>query len=106
MAKKTNEPSLKVLLSIGGPGSGGHFAQLRTLADIDRFADTLMRYLQENNLDGVDIAWFYPTRQHKRQFILVLEVSAVYVDGVDKVIINRPFTTCTHLSCSCNHASF
>lgn len=58
---KKESPSLKVLLSIGGWGSG-RFSEMA--ADSDKrllFAKDCKRVIKEYNLDGVDIDWEFPT---------------------------------------------
>ena len=61
VALKQQQPQLKVLLSIGGWGSG-HFSEM---ADSDSlrtaFARDCARVVKEFNLDGIDIDWEYPT---------------------------------------------
>lgn len=58
---KEQKPSLKVMLSIGGWGSGG-FSEMAT--DETRrkvFAADCQRLVEEFNLDGIDMDWEYPT---------------------------------------------
>lgn len=58
---KTQHPELKVLLSIGGWGSG-RFSEMA--ADENNrlsFAKDCQRVVQEFGLDGIDIDWEYPT---------------------------------------------
>lgn len=58
---KQNAPHLKVLLSIGGWGSG-RFSEMAA-SDENRlsFAKDCRRVVEEFNLDGIDIDWEYPT---------------------------------------------
>lgn len=61
VALKTQHPELKVLLSIGGWGSG-RFSEMA--ADENNrlsFAKDCQRVVQEFGLDGIDIDWEYPT---------------------------------------------
>jgi chitinase len=59
-ALKTQYPNLRINLSIGGWGAD-HFSDM---ADDSRlragFIINVMKYLKDNNLDGMDIDWEYP----------------------------------------------
>ncbi|NDW12687.1 glycoside hydrolase [Bacteroides sp. 214] len=58
---RKKKPSLKVLLSIGGWGSG-RFAEMADSATFRRsFAADCKRVIDEFKLDGIDIDWEYPT---------------------------------------------
>lgn len=60
-ALKQNSPSLKVLLSIGGWGSG-RFSEMAAEDNLrKKFATDCQRVVKEFNLDGIDIDWEYPT---------------------------------------------
>ena len=58
---KEKSPSLKILLSIGGWGSG-RFSEMAANEDTrKRFARDCKRVVDEYGLDGIDIDWEYPT---------------------------------------------
>ncbi len=58
---KKDSPSLKVLLSIGGWGSG-RFSEMAADDELrKKFAADCQRVVKEFNLDGIDIDWEYPT---------------------------------------------
>ena len=58
--KKTN-PDLKVMLSIGGWGSG-RFSEMASEGDRRKaFAEDCLRVVEEFDLDGIDLDWEYPT---------------------------------------------
>lgn len=61
VALKQNAPHLKILLSIGGWGSG-RFSEMAA-SDDNRlnFAKDCQRVVEEFKLDGIDIDWEYPT---------------------------------------------
>lgn len=61
VALKKQKPELKVLLSIGGWGSG-RFSEMAA-GDANRlaFAKDCKRVVKEFGLDGIDIDWEYPT---------------------------------------------
>ena len=59
---KKQNPKLKVLLSIGGWGSG-RFSEMAASAELRKsFVNDCKRVLKEFNLDGIDIDWEYPTQ--------------------------------------------
>ena len=60
-ALKKKNPHLKVLLSIGGWGSG-RFSEMAA-DDVlrEKFAKDCKRVVKQYNLDGIDIDWEYPT---------------------------------------------
>ncbi|ALL06948.1 glycoside hydrolase [Pedobacter sp. PACM 27299] len=61
VALKKKHPSLKVLLSVGGWGSG-RFSEMAALkANRTKFAEDCLRVIREFKLDGIDIDWEYPT---------------------------------------------
>ena len=61
VALKRQAPYLKVLLSIGGWGSG-NFSEMAANADNRQaFAADCKRVIDEYGLDGIDIDWEYPT---------------------------------------------
>ena len=58
--KKTN-PDLKVMLSVGGWGSGRFSEMAMTKSTRRSFAQDCLRVVKEFGLDGIDIDWEYPT---------------------------------------------
>ncbi len=61
VALKAQNPALKVLLSVGGWGSG-RFSEMAAAANCRRlFAKDCKRVVEEYGLDGIDIDWEYPT---------------------------------------------
>ena len=58
---KKKHPHLKVLLSIGGWGSG-RFSEMAADEQLrEKFAKDCRRVVRKYNLDGIDIDWEYPT---------------------------------------------
>lgn len=60
-ALKEQNPDLKVILSVGGWGSGRFSEMAGDSINRAKFADDCLRVINEFNLDGVDIDWEYPT---------------------------------------------
>lgn len=58
---KAAHKSLKVLLSIGGWGSGRFSEMASTSIKRKKFAADCVRVIKEYQLDGIDIDWEYPT---------------------------------------------
>lgn len=54
-------PKLKIMLSIGGWGSGRFSEMAATAENRRKFADDCLRVLNGYKLDGIDIDWEYPT---------------------------------------------
>ncbi len=62
VALKAKKPSLQVLLSVGGWGSG-RFSEMAASDEFrTSFANDCQRVVKEFNLDGIDIDWEYPTQ--------------------------------------------
>lgn len=58
---KKQYPKLKVMLSIGGWGSGRFSEMAATEPNRKKFAEDCKRIVDKFNLDGIDIDWEYPT---------------------------------------------
>ncbi len=60
-ALKSNNPALKILISIGGWGGCRYFSDA-SLTDTSRarFADSALALVKLHDLDGLDIDWEYP----------------------------------------------
>lgn len=61
VALKEQNPDLKVILSIGGWGSGRFSEMAADSVNRNQFAADCKRVIDEFGLDGVDIDWEYPT---------------------------------------------
>lgn len=58
---KKKNPHLKVMLSVGGWGSGRFSEMAADPAKREKFAKDCRRMVRKFNLDGIDIDWEYPT---------------------------------------------
>uniref|UniRef100_UPI0006D26FBB glycosyl hydrolase family 18 protein n=1 Tax=Clostridium sp. NkU-1 TaxID=1095009 RepID=UPI0006D26FBB len=57
---KSLKPDLKIVLSIGGWGSGGFSEAASTKEGREVFAESAVALMKEYGLDGLDIDWEYP----------------------------------------------
>ena len=59
--EKKNHPKLEVMIACGGWGGSGGFSEMsRTTGNREKFVESVVRFLKEYNLDGLDIDWEYP----------------------------------------------
>jgi chitinase len=58
---RNKSPKLKIMLSIGGWGSGRFSEMASTDENRKKFAEDCLRVVKEFKLDGIDIDWEYPT---------------------------------------------
>ena len=61
VALKDVKPELKVMLSVGGWGSGRFSEMAATAENRKSFAKSCLQVVEEFGLDGIDIDWEYPT---------------------------------------------
>lgn len=82
VAKRMDNPGLKVVLSIGGWGAGNFSEAAASVAARTRFIDSCVALMDRFDLDGVDIDWEYPGLgdagishgpDDRRNFTLLLE---------------------------------
>jgi GH18 family chitinase len=61
VAEKKNHPHLKVMIACGGWGGSGGFSEMsRTTDTRKKFVESVVRFIEEYKLDGLDIDWEYP----------------------------------------------
>jgi chitinase len=53
-------PSLEILLSVGGWGAGGFSEAAATAESREKFAESALEVVKEYRLDGIDLDWEYP----------------------------------------------
>ncbi|MGN7453430.1 glycosyl hydrolase family 18 protein [Paenibacillus pasadenensis] len=71
---RSKNPSLKVLVSVGGWGRSQGFAgAASTDASRTAFANSALSYIRANKLDGVDIDWEYPAAGDKQNYTLFIQ---------------------------------
>lgn len=73
---KNNNPSLKVMASVGGgANSHGFHSMVSDASKTDRYAASVVETLRKHNLDGLDIDWEFPNaiRNGKLYFTRLLQ---------------------------------
>ena len=60
-ALKSQKPELRIILAIGGWGSGGFSEMASTEERRNKFAADCKRIIDKYNIDGIDLDWEYPT---------------------------------------------
>lgn len=84
---KKDYPHLKVVLSIGGAGSG-NFSEMVTDPELRmQFAKDCKRVVDEYKLDGIDIDWEYPGSD-------VMGISAAPTDVANYTLMMRDIRSC------------
>ena len=59
--QKKDHPHLKVMVACGGWGGSGGFSEMaRSVENRKKFVESVIRFIKEYNLDGLDIDWEYP----------------------------------------------
>ncbi|GAA0137808.1 hypothetical protein YSY43_46490 [Paenibacillus sp. YSY-4.3] len=91
---KSKNPSLKVLVSVGGWGADGFSDAALTDASRTTFADSIVQLIKTHQLDGVDLDWEYPTNssagikarpEDKQNFTLMLSKIREKLDAQGKI---------------------
>ena len=93
VALRTRQPSLRIVLSIGGWGAGNFSEAVRDAATRATFIDSALALLRQYDLDGLDIDWEYPTLpgpgishrpQDRHDFTLLLQSLRQRLDAESK----------------------
>ena len=102
-ALRKQNPSLTVLISVGGwLGSGGFSDMALTSESRARFIDSVMDFLAQHNLDGIDVDWEYPGQpgagnkyraEDKRNYTLLLGDLRRRFDATQKKTGRRLYLT-------------
>ena len=94
-------PSLKVIISVGGWGWSGNFSDA-ALNDStrERFAVSAAKFICENNLDGIDLDWEYPNQpgagnryrpEDINNFTLLLKATREKIDSLSHETTGRDY---------------
>jgi chitinase len=103
VALKRDNPSLTVLISVGGWLGSGNFSDMAlTRESRDAFIQSVLRFIEQNQLDGLDIDWEYPGMigagnkfrpEDKRNYTLVLAELRKQFDREEKKLHRQLFLT-------------
>jgi chitinase len=103
VALKRDNPSLTVLISVGGwLGSGNFSDMVLTRESRDNFIQSVLRFIEQYQLDGLDIDWEYPGMigagnkfrpEDKRNYTLVLAELRKQFDREEKKLHRQLFLT-------------
>ena len=76
LSLKIDRPDLKVLVSISNDKGDGVFSTVvQAESTVSKFAEACLQFVQEHNLDGVELHWRYPQAEEREQFTELLRVS-------------------------------
>jgi chitinase len=99
-ALRSQNPALRIVLSIGGWGAG-NFSEAALDADARaRFARSAVALVQQHDLDGVDIDWEYPAHpgpgishrpEDRQNFTLMLRAVRAQLDALSKTRQGRRY---------------
>ncbi|WP_410499033.1 glycoside hydrolase family 18 protein [Chitinibacter sp. S2-10] len=87
---KLRNPDLKLLISLGGWSADGFSDAALTAASRAELADSAITFMLENQLDGIDVDWEYPSNdmagikarpEDKQNFSLLLEALRERLDA-------------------------
>lgn len=90
---KALNPNLKTVISIGGWGAGGFSEAASTAESREKFADTAVEFMINNDFDGIDIDWEYPcsslagiasSPEDKFNFTLMLQEIRKRLDALER----------------------
>lgn len=103
VALKRENPSLKVLISVGGWLGSGNFSDMAlTRESRHRFIESAVKYIDRHQLDGVDIDWEYPAQvgagnhfrpEDKRNYTLLFKDFRKRFDKEQKHLHRQLFLT-------------
>lgn len=93
-ALKQQNPKLKTLISIGGYSRSAKFSDVAaTVTTRRKFAQSCVKFMQQNGFDGIDIDWEFPVRgglpgnvhrpEDKQNFSMLLEELRNQLDVLD-----------------------
>ena len=84
LALKSSNPSLKILLSVGGAAAGtAGFEHVSGTPDLrQEFAANVVDFVDQHGFDGIDIDWEYPTHPYKNKFTDLLKVHKLLAKSI------------------------
>ena len=61
VAQRNNYPNLKIMVACGGWGADGFSDMVYTQENREKFVQSVVHFIKDYDLDGLDIDWEYPT---------------------------------------------
>ena len=103
VALKRDNPSLTVLISVGGWLGSGNFSDMALTKESRQvFIHSVLQFIEQYQLDGLDIDWEYPSQtgagnkfrpEDKQNYTLVLEELRKKFDHEEKKLHRKLFLT-------------
>jgi len=100
VALRARQPSLRIVLSVGGWGAGNFSEAVHDAAARTTFIDSALALLRQYDLDGLDIDWEYPTLpgpgishrpEDRHDFTLLLQALRQRLDAESKAQGGRAY---------------
>lgn len=104
VAARERNPDLNVSISVGGWGLCEDFPEMAaTQENRDRFAESVVAFIREHDLDGLDYDWEFPDEDEREDFTAMVETlrdhldEAAEEDGKEYLLTSATSTAPSHL---------
>jgi chitinase len=78
--------NVKVVISVGGGGGGDAFKTIITTAALrTTFVNNMISFVNQYNIDGVDVDWEYPSTSQANNFLLLMTQLATAMHNIGKL---------------------
>lgn len=78
--------NVKVIISVGGGGGGNAFKTIITTAALrTAFVNNMISFVNQYNIDGVDVDWEYPNTSEANNFYLLMNQLATEMHNLGKI---------------------
>lgn len=105
VAARERNPELTVCISVGGWGLCDDFADIAaTRENRERFAESVVEFVREHDLDGLDYDWEFPTADEREDFTAMVRTLRSYLDdagredGTEYLLTSATSTAPDHLA--------
>ncbi len=72
---KHNNSNVKILVAIGGWGYSSNFPKIAKNKRLrEKFASSVISYMEKNYFDGIDLDWEYPSEKEQDDFIALVKL--------------------------------
>ena len=97
---RTTNPDLRVLFSVGGSIASQQFSDvILTSHSRQTFSHSVLALVEENDLDGVDIDWEFPSHDQRENFTHLLQVIEIEIRAYAcKIFLHFSFNTDSFIS--------